>query len=122
MTNWTQDQVDEYMSRFTAPEDPGLDTPDEGLESKLQKKCIDYCKEYGYPVFHDYSKKVNEAGWPDLFIFLENGRMCLIELKSGNKKLRKEQQDLKRHLLYMGHRVYIVRSYVKFLEVVRKGD
>ncbi len=122
MTRWTEDQLEIYMTRFIAPEDPGLDTPDEGPENILQGKCLKYCKEYGYPVFHDYSKKVNKAGWPDLFIFLPEGRMCLIELKSGDKKLRKEQQELKRHLLYMGHRVYIVRSYVKFLEVVRKGD
>ena len=116
-----QQAITDRFNKFHGKgEDPGLDTPDEGPENILQRKCLKYCKEYGYPVFHDYSRKKNEAGWPDLMIFLPEGHMCLIELKSGNAKLRKEQQELKRHLLYMGHRVYIVRSYVKFLEVVRK--
>jgi len=51
------------------PEDiPELSTP--GPEKALQQKVQDYCKENGWPCFHDRSKKVNTPGWPDCFIFL----------------------------------------------------
>ena len=123
MTHWTQDQYEAYIAsnRAIVKEivDPGPETPDEGPESRLQAKCIAYCKGKGWLVWHDYSRGKNEAGWPDLSIYLPGGRHILIELKAGEKGLRKEQQDLKKHLGYHGHKVHEVRSYVKFLEVVR---
>lgn len=120
MTRWTEEQYDDYIKSLVPVVDPGPDVADNGPEYRLQSKCIKYCKDRGYPVFHDYSRRRNEAGWPDLFIFLSGGRKELIELKAGKKGLREEQRELKRHLMYLGHEVHVVRSFKKFLEVVEK--
>lgn len=93
-------------------------TPDEGPESQLQKKIMEHCRKHGWPVFHDRSRRRNQPGWPDLFMFLPEGGVVLMELKAGNKKLRKEQKELRRVLNWLGHNVYIVRSFKRFLEVV----
>ena len=117
MTHWTQGQLDEFNAR----RDSWVlsnDNPDPGPESKLQSKCLAYCRDHGWPVFHDWSMKTNKAGFPDLFIFTEGGRMILIELKSGNAKLRTEQQALHRQLNWLGHKVHVVRSYKRFLEIM----
>ena len=76
---------------------------------------------HGFPVFHDWSKKKNQPGWPDLFIFTEN-RVVLVELKAADGKLRKEQRDLKQNLSWLGHTVYVVRSYAGFIRVMEGTD
>ena len=101
---------------------PGIDKPDPGPESELQKKCLNYCREHGFPVFHDYSREINNPGWPDLFVFADKGRVVLVELKSGKAKLRKEQDQLRRVLNWLGHTVHIVRSYRGFLKAVMEGS
>jgi len=117
---WTPEQLAAYLDKRQA-EIQNPDKPDPGPESRLQAKCLKYCREHGYPVFHDYSKKANAAGWPDLFIYLPEGRHVLIELKAGNRKLRKEQEALKINLSYLGHGVEVCRSYKRFLEIM-KGE
>ena len=94
--------------------------PDLGLESNLQKRVLDYCKENGWPCFHDRSKKVNESGWPDNHIFLPGGKIVLIELKSSAGKLRKEQQELRRLLGWNDHMVYVAKSFKRDVEIIQR--
>ena len=105
---------------------PAEDVPDPGLEKKLQKRVMDYCKENGWPCFHDRSRGVNEPGWIDCFIFLPGGRVVLIELKSAGGKFRKEQLHLRRVLGYNDHMVYIARSFKRVVEIIqaelKKGE
>jgi hypothetical protein len=120
---WTEDQYDNWQEQRrqaweAAGEGPGPEEADPGLENELQSKCLTYCREHGWPVFHDRSKKKNKAGWPDLFIFMPESKLILIELKSAAGKLRKEQKDLKLQLNWLGHEVYVVKSFKRFLEVV----
>uniref|UniRef100_A0A6H2A0C5 Putative VRR-NUC domain-containing protein n=1 Tax=viral metagenome TaxID=1070528 RepID=A0A6H2A0C5_9ZZZZ len=123
MTRWTQQQYEDYIlsskNAIAKPvalaEQPNKAT----LEHNLLAKCLRYCRDYGYAVWHDWSRKKNEAGWPDLMIFMSEGRVCLIELKSEKGRLRKEQADLRRHLLFLGHPVHVVKSYKRFLEVIQ---
>lgn len=120
--NWTEQRYAEHMTRLNAQRETVLsrdEVPDPGPEAQLQSRCMHYCKERGWPCFHDRSKKVNTAGFPDLFIFLPEGRMAFIELKAAGGRLRTEQQELRRTLNWLGHTVHIVRSYKHFLEVVR---
>ena len=116
---WTPDQATEYMSRFKKkPVNRELeDQPDPGPESKLQAKCMKYCKEHGFPVFHDWSKKRNQPGWPDLFVFIK-GRVVLVELKAESGKLRKEQKHLRQVLNWLSHTVYVCRSYAGFVRIM----
>ena len=114
---WNPDQLAEYMTQ--RQQRVGDHDPDAGKEAKLQAKCLKYCREHGYPVFHDWSKKRNQPGWPDLFCFLPEGRVILIELKAAGGKLRKEQQALKINLSYLGHGIHVVKSYKRFLEIMK---
>jgi hypothetical protein len=122
MVSWTEDQLAAYMAkmnqlaRVASQEN---DVPDEGLEGGLLNRCIQFCRERGWPVWHDRSRKVNEAGWPDLFIFKPEGQMILIELKSANGRLRKEQQRLRLQLNWLGYTVHVVKSFKKFIDVVK---
>lgn len=115
-----KDIEDRWRKHYGVGEDPGLEIPDVGPERRLQAKCLQYCQDKTYKVWHDWSRKKNQPGWPDLMIFMPEGRVRLVELKSAGRKLRKEQQEVSRHLLFLGHRVHIVRSFKRFLEVMEK--
>ena len=127
--SWTEDQLAAYMAKRQADLRRGRghtpavdDVPDPGLESSLQDRCLKYCEERGWPVWHDWSKKRNTPGWPDLFVFKPEGELVLIELKAGTRQLRKEQDELRRQLMFLGHVVHIVRSRKRFIEVLEGGD
>jgi len=60
------------------------------------------------------------AGFPDLFVFADH-RVVLVELKAANGKLRKEQQELRRVLSWLGHTVHVCRSYAGFVRIIQ-GD
>ena len=122
MTRWTDSDLDEFNTKRGAWVDvDSEDVPDVGPEAKLQIKCLKYLKEKGYPCFHDWSRKKNSRGWPDLFCFLPEGRIVLIELKAGSRKLREEQLVLRRNLNWLGYNFYVVRSYRRFIEIM-KGE
>jgi len=121
--NWTEDQRDAYMAaRHRGREAVSPEIPDPGPEARLQSRCERYCREQGWPCFHDRSKKKNKPGFPDLFVFLPGGTMALIELKAAGGRLRTEQQALRRQMMYLGHTVHVVRSYKRFLDVLMKDS
>ena len=115
---WTKDQLVEYLVRQESLNDNRTNGPaDPGPESHLQARCLRYCREHGWPVYHDWSRKKNPAGWPDLFVFLPDGRVVLVELKAASGKLRTEQRQLKQVLAWLGHTIHVVRSFKRFVEV-----
>lgn len=117
--NWSEAELAEWQAKQNKSPAPLDDdeTPDQGLESKLQANCMKYCRDHGFPVFHDRSKKKNQPGWPDLFVFAEN-RVVMVELKAADGKLRKEQKHLRQVLSWLGHPVHVCRSYVGFVRVM----
>ena len=122
---WALAQIEKRKAE-QSPLFPGSeDVPDLGLESDLQKKVLDYCEENGWPCFHDRSKKVNEPGWMDNFIFLgppthPPGLVLLIELKSESGTFRKEQKELRLILYHLGHKVYSARSFKRVVEIIER--
>ena len=118
MTHLTEEEYQALLSNMAPKEEAAPDTPDPGLESKLLNKCLAYCKERGFPAWHDWSRKKNEPGWPDLQIYPPGGKPVLIELKSAKGVFRKEQQDLARQFMFLGYRYEKVRSFKRFLEVM----
>ena len=122
---WTEQEWEDYADGLRQArirkDDVDPEVPDTGSERRLLARCLEYCKEHGYPVFHDWSRKKNRAGWPDLFIFMPKGRLVLIELKSAGRKLRTEQQEFKCMLMWLGFNIHVVRSYRKFLEIMKEG-
>ena len=124
---WTEEQYEEYLFRLNEAkktpkktETDGIDEfpPDEGLENDLQSKVIAHCKKNGWPCFHDRSFKKNEPGWPDNFIFLENGKVLLIELKSSSGTLRKEQIALRLVMGWLGHEIHVAKSFKAVLAII----
>jgi len=122
---WTEQEWEDYADGLRQArirkDDVDLEVPDAGPENKLQAKCLEYCKAKGYLVYHDWSKKVNTPGWPDLFIFMPEKRLVLVELKSASGRLGTEQRELKRHLMYLRFEVHVVKSYKKFLAIMKGG-
>ena len=122
---WTEQEWEDYadglrQARIRKDDDP--EVPDAGPENKLLAKCLKYCKEHGYLAFHDYSKKSNQRGWPDLFIFMPEKKLVLVELKSASGRLGTEQRELKRHLMYLRFEVHVVKSYKRFVEIMKGGN
>lgn len=93
-------------------EPPNLipDKPDPGLESGLLAWAINLCKQKRLRVFHDRSRRKNEPGWGDLFIFLPRGHILLVETKSAMGGLSAEQKQLRQDLGRLGHPVWVGRS------------
>jgi len=118
---WTKDDLTMYLAQ-RQKQVAVKDDPDQGPEKVIQVKCQKYCKTNGWPCFHDYSKKSNTPGWPDMMIFMDNGRVELIELKAAGGELRTEQQALHRQLMFLGHKVHVVKSYKRFIQIMKGGD
>ena len=98
------------------------DEPDEGPETGLQGKCEKWLDERGYPFIHDRSRKKNKKGKIlDLHIYLPKGRHVVIELKVADNPMTDEQKETYRKILFLGHEIYEVRSYKKFLEIIEGG-
>lgn len=128
MTTYTKDdreflEVQLQKQTLQTGIDEPKDTPDPGPESVLLSKCTDYLKRHHYRYFHDYSQRINKAGFLDLYIFLPKKRLVIIELKSGTGGLSDEQKETVSYLLYHGYEVHQnVQSYHKFLEIMYGRD
>lgn len=119
---WTEEKYQEFLANRIDTK-TGTDMcqeADPGPEKELQKTIMDWCRQRGYPVFHDYSRKKNIAGWPDLTIVMEGGRVLWIELKAARGKLSKEQKHLRQVFFYLRHDIHQVKSFKRFLEVAEK--
>lgn len=94
--------------------------PDEGKEARLQGKCEKWLKDRGYCYVHDRSKKMNKRGEIlDLYCFLPEGRVVIMELKSKDGGMSPEQRQTYRMLKYLKHEVYEVRSFKQFLQIMQ---
>ena len=92
---------------------------DQGPESDLQRKEEDWLNERGYPFIHDRSRRKNKRGKIlDLHIYLPEGRHVVIENKVSGRPMTDEQRETYRKILFLGHEIYEVRSYRRFLEIM----
>ena len=98
------------------------ETPDEGPESRLQIKAQNWMDDHGFPWLHDRSRGKNKPGqFLDLYCFLKDGRVEIFEFKKNkreNRADRKKQRETIQRLLFLKHRVHVVTSYKRFLEIV----
>ena len=116
--------VAQHMNKFKKPDPDAPEKADQGPESVLQGKINKWCNEHGFPK-HSFrrSKKAKgfiDPGMPDICIFISGGRTVHIELKSESGVLRKAQRDKKAMLEWNGHKVWVVKSYNRFLDIMNE--
>ena len=111
----------ELEARKALP-DTDDDTPDDGPESVLAGKIGTWARDNGYPILSfRQSRKAQgfiPAGWPDIELKLPNGRAVSLELKSATGRMKQEQKDMKLRFMALGHEIYTVKSWKRFLEIV----
>ena len=96
---------------------------DLGPESDLQRKAEEWLNERGYPFIHDRSRRKNKRGHIlDLHIYLPQGRHVVIEFKVNRNPMTDEQKDTYRKILFLGHEIYEVRSFKKFISIMMKSN
>lgn len=133
MNHRTEEWLLEYMVNMKTPRPQGStskevvissnsllpeDKADEGRESKLQTKIMNWANDKGYPLFHDYSWKRNKAGWPDVTLCLPKAITLYCELKSAKGVMKEEQAKIRQQMVFLGHHHFIVKSYKQFLTIV----
>lgn len=134
---WTPEQLEEYRTRQATRQcranhagyvpllahsheigGQKVSKADPGKEIDLQGKIERFCRDHGFYLFHDRSRKQNAPGFPDFVIALPGGRVVWLELKSARGRLRPEQKKVRLMLLALGHEWHEVRSYRQFLGIV----
>lgn len=136
-SRWTQEQFEAYQARRGIPKSAGyvplsahsreigpsdVSKPDPGKERDLQAKIERYCRDHAWFFFHDRSRECNAKGFPDLVVALPAGRVVWLELKSARGRLSPEQKQVRLMLLALGHEWYEVRSYRRFMEIVKGSE
>lgn len=102
----------------------GLPTRDRDveLESELQDAIENYCRNRLWPFVRSRMNKATTftfPGVPDFVIAASYGRTFWIETKSRNGKQTPEQLGFQMMLEKCGHLYHLVRSYDKFLEIIK---
>lgn len=121
----TEDQVlahQEKMQGFRGQKStPEQETPDDGLESKLQRRCEEHLEDLHWPYIHDRSRGRNRKGILDLIVFAPAGKVFIVELKADCGRPTDEQKIEALKLMALGHDVYLgVRSFKRFVQICLK--
>jgi len=116
---WAAEQIARAKAGWRPDHREISEIPDPGPESDLQRKAEEWLNERGYPFIHDRSRRKNKRGKIlDLYIYLPAGRHVIVEFKVGGRPMTDEQKETYRKLLFLGHEIYEVRSYKRFLEIM----
>lgn len=83
-------------------------------ESQIEKKLRDEIKKNGGLALKFVSPGCR--GVPDRLVFMPNGRIYLVELKSPGQKLRPLQKHMRKKFIDLGFKYYVIDSY-KAIEV-----
>ena len=86
---------------------------EEGMsrEAGYQTKTVNYARQQGYMAKRNYMGPGCEVGWPDVEIFMNRGRVLLIEFKVLGKDLKRIQSYRATELRKMGFRVVTCFSF-----------
>ena len=125
MTRWTESDLLAYQAKYDALRSPAHDA-DPGPESELQAKITKYCDSQAWPVLSfpqtQAVRKFLPAGWPDqMILIVPQRRWVFLEIKAGKGRLSEEQKQMAIRFLEGGHKIYEVRSFKRFLEIVMPG-
>lgn len=88
------------------------------IEAGFQTDTVNYARKRGYMAHRNYFGPGCEVGWPDVEIFLPEGKMLLIEFKVLGKEPRKIQAHRIGQLRRLGHLVATVYSFEEAKQVI----
>ena len=93
-------------------------------EAEIHDEIVKICREHSWYFVHSRMDKRTTCGigTPDFFIFMPGGHVVAIECKSGNAKLRPEQQAVFAWLTKLGFGCTIIRSVEKARMVLNSFD
>jgi hypothetical protein len=121
---FSQLDVDHYNIRQRAKRQPdsGVNVCDEmeARESNLHKKIIDELNRRRWLFFHGSMahKSKRTLGEPDFEIYGSRGRHWLVEAKTKEGKLSRDQLIVKMLAETNGHEIHTVRSFDEFLRII----
>lgn len=94
------------------------------IENDLQKQCEKYIESLGWSYIHlghrgkqRYGYSKNNIGYPDLIIFPGKERVFFVELKNGDKALRKSQAEKIEKLKKKQYKCYVASNYLEFIMI-----
>ena len=121
---WTQAEYDAWDAKVRpAREKTDRQEADPGPESVLQNKIKKWANDNGYPILSfPRTPKVRSflpAGWPDCSLILKD-KLLFLELKAGKGRLSLDQVHMKLKFMALGHEIHEVKSYKRFLEIIRE--
>jgi hypothetical protein len=103
-------------------------------EKELQTSCENILKALGYEKGTDYLHKQNNLhqkyrkgtncnmpNMADLVIFIPDGITLFIELKTPTGKLLTGQSEAKIKLISKGHKYYLCRTLIEFIETLQQN-
>lgn len=85
-------------------------------EKQIEQKLIKEVKNLGGLPLKFISP--NTSGVPDRLVFMPEGRLYLVEVKSSAGKLSKTQRILKRKFEGLGFRYFVISSYEEVEEFI----
>lgn len=90
-------------------------------EADLHQQILDECARRGWMVMHSRMDMPStlQAGVPDFVIMRGDGKCLMIEAKSRTGKLSIAQIGMAAWAKKLGHEIHVVRSFERFLEIVR---
>jgi hypothetical protein len=125
---WTEDQLLAHMAKRNAQSLQDSDhEPDDGPESKLQKRIVKLCKENNWPCLSFPQAKLLAKyiypGWSDQTIIIpEQKRLLLFELKDGKGRQSPEQKQFNLIARLAGLEYHLVRSFTQALNIIHGGS
>lgn len=91
-----------------------------GNESKLQKRCIDWCKSKGLLAVNIHGGGWGNKGFPDLLVF-GNGECLAVELKYGSTYTQQPAQKMWEHRFRkVGINYQLMCSFEQFTAEIEK--
>lgn len=90
-------------------------------ERDLHQQILDDCRLRNWIALHSRMDKrtTTTIGAPDFVVLADGGRVLLVECKARKEKLKPEQAALHAWADRLGHKVYTVRNFGEWLEVLR---
>ena len=90
-------------------------------EAELHRQILDECRRREWLVIHSRMDRAATValGTPDMAIFRHGGKCLFVECKRASAKLTIEQQAFRAWAEKLHHQYFLVRSFERFLEIVR---